>query len=153
MRNDWRIYCRYKRKTLKTRNHMVASNQESTARRILWDLSAWLEWIIKIAWVKTPPVCYRFSLMSSIQHPGTLFTQRPGWNTVCNYFSPVCCLVRTQMAGFTNFNNAMRVQDKNTHFIRHLSTLLFFLPETQNGWIYESPSFCTPYAGQKKLKY
>lgn len=39
-----------KERLLKTRNYMVASNQENSARYILWELSACLEWIIKIAW-------------------------------------------------------------------------------------------------------
>lgn len=37
----------------------------------------------------------------------------------------VCsCLVRSQMAGFTDFNNAMRVQNTDAHIMRQLSTPL-----------------------------
>lgn len=41
----------WKMKTLKTRNHLVSSNQADTAQCILWEMSACLELLIKTSWI------------------------------------------------------------------------------------------------------
>lgn len=81
------------------------------------------------------------SILSDVFHSASrhaIHTQ--SWVKYClQLLFLVCsCLVRSQMAGFTNFNKAMRVQNTNTHIIRQLSTPLFLTWETKWSDIWQA---------------
>lgn len=148
MCDEWRrIYCTAE--MLSIRNHLVCQQSRKHNMRTFVGIVS-MVWVNDKNGLGKMTSCMQ-SILSDVFQSVSLHTVHT--HTACSFFSSLCsCLVWRLMEWFDIFNNAGRVQNTNTHIMRHLTTALLLTWDTKWSDVWK-PRPCAPHAGSNRLKY